>query len=157
MPGEAERLEPDDRAGGIVASTLLNRVPSTVTKPGINVCFAVLAVQHDHPSVSTSALCLLLLASLYPTFLHCPKQWSPGLLWNQALVHIMTRFGQSPQAQSCSYPEVAMVAPPRAHVGSESLWTVHPLQKSMPLLPCLSLLSAWPWVLEQLLPYGLGK
>lgn len=110
MAGEDEGLESDGRAGGTVASTLLNRVTSVVMKSGINVCFAVLAVQHDHPSVSTSALCLLLLVSLYPMFLHCPKQWSPSLLWNQALVQIMTRFGQSPQAQSCSHLEVAMVA-----------------------------------------------
>lgn len=35
-----------------------------LTKSGINICFAALAVQHDHPSVGMSALCLLLLANM---------------------------------------------------------------------------------------------
>lgn len=50
MPGKAEWVEPDGRAGGTVASTPLKRVPSTVTKSGFSVCFAVLAVEHDHSS-----------------------------------------------------------------------------------------------------------
>lgn len=127
MPEEAEGLEPDNRAGGTVASTVLNMVPSAATKSGITVCFAALAVQYDHPSVSAPALCLLAPASLYPTFMCCSKQWSPILLWNQALVQIMTRFRQSPQALSCSYPEAE--APEGSHWLQE-FWRVQPLAEA---------------------------
>lgn len=116
MPEEAEGLEPDNRAEGTVASTVLNMVPSAVTKSGIT-------VQYDHPSVSAPALCLLALASLCPTFMCCSKQWCLILLWNQALVQIMTRFRQSSQALSCSYLEAA--APEGSHWLQE-FWRVQP-------------------------------
>lgn len=46
MPGEAEGLEPDGRTG--VSSILWGKVPSSVTKSGVNVHFTV---QHGHPNV----------------------------------------------------------------------------------------------------------
>lgn len=119
MPGEDEGLEPDGRAGGTVASTLLNRVPSTATKLGINVCFAVLAVQHDHLSVSMSALCLLLLASLYSTF--------PKTVESQSL----ESGSSTDHDQVWTGSELLILGgghggPLRSHVGPKSFWRVQP-------------------------------
>lgn len=113
------------------------------------------ALQHWLCSMTTRVLVCRLFASYYRRACtpRCPKQWSPSL-WNQALVQITTGFGQ---AQSCSYLEVAVVAPRGLTLAPRAFGECSPLQKSMPLLPCLSLLRAWPWVPEQLPPCGLGK
>lgn len=99
MPGEAEGLEPDGRAG--VSSILLRKVPSAVTHSGVNVCFTVLAVLHDHPRVSVTAPCLLLLRACTP---------HPCIAQNSGIPvfsGIRLWGGQSPQAQSCTLLEVA--------------------------------------------------
>lgn len=140
MPGEAEGLEPDGRAG--VSSILLRKVPSAVPHSGVNVCFTVLAVLHDQCDSSLP----LAAESLYPMSLHCPKQWDPSLLWDQAL-----GWTESPGSElhiTGGGRNVLMRA-------LRDFGECSPLQKS--LFPCLSLLSVWPWVPEQLPHYGLGK
>lgn len=128
MPGEAEGLEPDGRAGGTVASALLDRVPSTTTKTGINVCFPVLAVQHDHPSVSMSALCLLLLVSFYSTF--------PKTVESQSLESgSSTDHDQVWTGSELLIPGGGRGGPLRSHVGPKSFWRVQPPAEVHALAP----------------------